>query len=70
MGKRKLYDGAFKLKVVLEYIEGYKSLSEIAYEYNLHPNQIKNWKSLLIKQAGSVLGDRRLAKVKDNGPRV
>ena len=38
--KRKVFDGSFKTKVVMEAIRGEKSLSEIASQYQLHPNQI------------------------------
>ena len=62
--KRKIYDGAFKAKVVLEWINGKSSLNELADEYDLHPNQIKNWKSTLFKKASVVLEDKR--RMKDN----
>ena len=41
---RKVYDGAFKARVVLELLRGEKTLSEIASEYGVHPNQISQWK--------------------------
>jgi transposase len=59
MKKRKRYTGNFKAQVVAEYIKGEKSLDEIADEHQVHPNQIKNWKSLLFKRAHEVLEDRR-----------
>jgi transposase len=59
MKKRKRYTGMFKAKVVAEYIKGSKSLDEIADEHQVHPNQIKNWKTLLFKRAHEVLDDRR-----------
>lgn len=59
MNKRKTYTGDFKAKVVLELIRNRKSLTELAAQYELHPNQIKNWKSLLLKQAGKLFDDKR-----------
>jgi transposase-like protein len=59
MKNRKTYDGSFKAKVVTELIYGNKSLTELAAQYNLHPNQIKNWKSALLKQAATLLEDKR-----------
>ncbi len=56
---RKIFEGNFKAKVVVELLKGKKSLSELALQYDLHPNQIKNWKSLLLKRAGSLLEDKR-----------
>ncbi|MCE5223110.1 integrase core domain-containing protein [bacterium] len=41
---RKVYDGVFKSRVVLEVLRGEKTLSEIASEYSIHPNQITQWK--------------------------
>ncbi len=59
MNKRKTYSGLFKAKLVCEWIEGKRSLTEIAEEYQVHPNQIKNWKSILLKRAHIVLSDKR-----------
>lgn len=61
MNKRKTYTGGFKAKVVLELIRNRKSLTELAAQYELHPNQIKNWKSLFLKQAVKLLDDKRRA---------
>lgn len=59
MKKRKTYEGSFKVMIVLEYMEGKKSLADLAAQYRLHPNQIKNWKSVLLKRAHLLLDDRR-----------
>ena len=47
---RKIYDGNFKARVVLEVIRGQKTISEIASEYGVHPNQIINWKKKAIEK--------------------
>jgi len=60
--KRRSYDGLFKARVVSEWINGRGSLRELAERYDVHPNQIKNWKSLLLKRAGVVLDDKRRSK--------
>jgi transposase len=57
--KRRSYSGFFKAKVVYDLINGKKSLKELSELYNVHPNQIKNWKSLLLKEASGVLNDKR-----------
>jgi hypothetical protein len=59
MNRRRIYEGAFKARVVTEYLAGKSSLAELAEKYDLHPNQIKNWKSLLLKRARYVLEDGR-----------
>lgn len=56
---RKTYSGEFKANIVRSWINGEKTLLELAAENNLHPNQIKNWKSQLMKRAEKVLEDRR-----------
>ena len=56
---RRTFSGAFKAQVVLEALENKRRLDEIAREYNLHPNQIKNWKCLLRKRIDLVFEDRR-----------
>jgi transposase-like protein len=62
MKKRKIYSGKFKAKLVLEWIEGKRNLLEIADEHQVHPNQIKNWKTTLLKRAHLVLSDQRKKK--------
>ena len=64
MKNRKRYSGDFKARVVADYIKGEKTLDEIADEHHVHPNQIKNWKSILLKRANEVLDDRRSVIVK------
>jgi len=59
MKARKRYTGEFKASLVAEYIKGEKSLAEIAAMHQVHPNLIKNWKSILFKRAKKVLVDRR-----------
>ncbi len=52
--RRKTYSGAFKAQVVRELLNGKKTLRDLAEYHSLHPNQIKNWKSVLLKQAAHV----------------
>ncbi len=59
MKKRKTYSGDFKARVVLELIRNKKGLTELADQYELHPNQIKNWKSMFLKQASKIFDDKR-----------
>lgn len=62
MKQRRTYDGEFKSKVLSEWINGKKELKELAEKYDLHPNQIKNWKSTLLKNASIILDDKRRSK--------
>jgi len=45
---RRKHDGAFKARVTLEAIRGQKTITEIASEYGVHPNQITTWKKQFI----------------------
>jgi transposase len=63
MRKRKSYSGSFKAKVITDLILRNKKLDELADHYQINPNQIKNWKSLLLKRAHLVLDDRRHKKI-------
>lgn len=59
MKVRNTYSGTFKAKIVRAWINGEKTLLALAEENDLHPNQIKNWKSALLKEAEKVLEDKR-----------
>lgn len=51
---RKRYSSDFKVRVVMEVLKEEKTVSQVASEYNVHPNQISNWKSLLLSGLPSV----------------
>jgi transposase-like protein len=44
---RKRYSAVFKSRVATEALKGQKSISEIASEYEVHPNQVSKWKRKL-----------------------
>jgi len=48
--KRRQHSAAFKFKVALEAAKGTRTLSEIASEAGVHPNQISQWKSQLLDE--------------------
>jgi transposase-like protein len=68
MKKRKTYTGSFKFNVVVELLKGNKSLEELAQEHDLHPNQIKTWKSTFLKRGSEILEDRRKRNDMETGP--
>lgn len=45
--KRRIFSPAFKAKVGLQALHGYKTVSEIASENKLHANQVSQWKKEL-----------------------
>ena len=45
---RRNHSPAFKAKVALAAIRGEKTMSELAQQFDVHPNQIKQWKEHLL----------------------
>jgi transposase-like protein len=56
---RKSHDAAFKAKVALEALKGDRTMAELASEYGVHPNQIRQWRQKLVDELPSVFSDRR-----------
>jgi len=54
--KRRQHSDQFKFKVALEASRGHKTVSELASEYNLHPNQISGWKKRLLEEGSGIFG--------------
>ncbi len=48
---KKTYTSAFKAKLVLELLKGDKSLTQLASDYKVHPNQLRNWRDLALHDA-------------------
>ena len=53
---RRNHTAAFKAKVALEALRGTKTLSELATQFDVHPNQITTWKAQLLEGAEGVFG--------------
>jgi len=51
---RRKHSPAFKAKVALEALRGEKTLAELASQYEIHPNQITQWKKILSAEAGAL----------------
>ena len=54
--KRRNHSPAFKAKVALAAISGDRTLAELAEQYDVHPNQIQDWKRRLLDSAEDVFG--------------
>ena len=63
-GKRRSFSDKFKAKVAIEAIKGIKTLSELATEYKVHPNQISAWKKLLLLHAEELFANGKKRKSK------
>jgi transposase-like protein len=53
---RRNHSPTFKAKVALAAIKGEKTLAELAQLFDVHPNQITNWKAQLLEGAAGVFG--------------
>jgi len=51
VGKRRTFRDTFKARIALDAVRGVKTLAQLASEYQLHPNQIAQWKKQLLAKA-------------------
>jgi len=51
---RRNHGAAFKAKVALEAIKGEQTIVELAERFQVHPNQITEWKKQLMERAEEV----------------
>jgi transposase-like protein len=52
--KRKRYRAQFKFQVALEATKGLKTVNQLASEYELHPNQVSQWKRQLVAEGATI----------------
>ena len=55
---RRNHSPAFKAKVALAALKGDRTMSELATQFDLHPNQIKQWKDPLLDGVSDVFDDK------------
>ena len=51
---RRNHTPAFKAKVALAAVRGDKTLAELVQFFDVHPNQITDWKSQLVERSATV----------------
>lgn len=60
--KRRAFTDEFKARVALDAVKGMKTLGELAAQYQIHPNQVSEWKRQLLANApGSFSGKKNSA---------
>jgi transposase len=64
---RRNHAPAFKAKVALEALKGEQTLVELSQRYQVHPNQITEWKRQLLEHAADVFSKERKG---EQGPSV
>jgi len=51
---RRNHSPAFKSKVALAAVRGDKTISELSQQFDVHPNQISQWKAQLLERMSEV----------------
>lgn len=59
---RRNHGATFKAKVALEAIKGDKTLVELSERFQVHPNQIAEWKKILLEKAPEVFDKEKSCK--------
>jgi len=54
--KRRNHTAAFKAKVALAAVKGDKTMAQLAAQYDIHANQIQDWRKKLLESAVDVFG--------------
>ena len=54
--KRRNHSSNFKAKVAVAALKGDKTLAELAEQFDVHPNQITEWKRRLLENADQLFG--------------
>jgi transposase len=62
---RRKHSPAFKAKVALETLRGEKTIAELASQYEIHPNQITQWKKTLTAEAAGLFENGQPKKPQD-----
>ena len=67
--KRRNHSPSFKAKVAMAAVRGDKTLAELAQQYDVHPNQIQDWKKRLMSGAEQLF-ENGVHKVQDSEQKV
>lgn len=58
---KRRWSDQIKLKIVLELLKEQKAQTEIAKIYQVHPTQMRNWKSIFLERAPQIFATPALA---------
>jgi transposase-like protein len=60
--KRRTFEKTFQAKVALAAVRGDKTLSELASQFDVHPNQVSIWRRTLVERSAELFEDGRKRK--------
>jgi transposase-like protein len=63
--KRRTFSNEEKFNIVIEALKGQRQISEIASEYDVHPNQITTWKKQFLEHGASIFGKKKDSEKED-----
>jgi len=58
--QRRQFSGDLKAKIAVEAIKGQRTIQEIASHYEIHPNQVTQWKKQLMEGAAEVFSNGKV----------
>ena len=62
--KRRAFSDEFKARVALDAVKGVKALGELAAQYQVHPNQVSEWKRRLLENAPGLFSGKSACSAK------
>ncbi len=65
---RRNHSAAFKAKVAIAALKGDQTLASLAERFDVHPNQITQWKAELMQRAGEIFASA--AEKREAGPDI
>ena len=65
MVKRRRFSSEFKARVARAALREDKTIAQLASKYDVHPNQISEWKRSTIEAMAEVFSKRRKVKARD-----
>ena len=67
---RRNHSATFKAKVAIEALGDGKTIADIAHKHDVHPNQVTEWRRMLIERAAGVFGGAAAPEAAPVDPKV